>query len=56
MLTRNYSAIADQTQRPFGTTKSVRKNRSWSWNPNHRKPGKCRSINPQQYEKELAHA
>lgn len=31
MLTRNYVAIADRTQRPFGTTKSVRSQRSWAW-------------------------
>ena len=31
MLTRNYVAIADQTQRPFGTNKSVRKGSNWAF-------------------------
>lgn len=56
MLTRNYVAIADQTQRPFQTSKSTRASRSWAWDRNNRKPGKCRNINPKQYDKENANA
>lgn len=54
MLTRNYVAIADQTQRPFTTPKSARKHRSWAWNPKQRKPGKVVKINPKTYDKEMS--
>ena len=52
MLTRNYVAIADQTQRPFQTSKSTRKHKSWAWNPRNRRPSKVVKINPQDYDKE----
>ena len=50
MLTRNYSAIADQTQRPFSSPKSTRKHRSWAWNPKARRPGKVTQIDPATYD------
>lgn len=52
MLTRNYVAIADRTQRPFQESRSVRSSRGWSWTKKHAKPGACVKINPQAYDKE----
>jgi hypothetical protein len=52
MLTRNYVAIADQTQQQVFERKSTRRHRSWSWNPKNRKPGKVVTINPNVYDKE----
>lgn len=54
MLTRNYVAIADQTQRPFQQSRSVTAQRSWSWNPKLRKPQPVTTINPQDYERLMA--
>jgi hypothetical protein len=50
MLTRNYQAIADQTQRPFSTPKSARARRSWAWDSKKRKPGKVTRIDPATYD------
>lgn len=52
MLTRNYVAIADRTQKPFQESRSVRSTRSWNWNRKHAKPGACLKINPREYDKE----
>jgi hypothetical protein len=51
MLTRNYVAIAEQTQRPFTQSKSTRAHRHWSWNPKQRKPSKVTLINPKDYDR-----
>lgn len=45
MLVRNYDAIAKQTA-PTKAPKSVRKHRSWAWNPKARKPGPVTVTRP----------
>ena len=42
-LIRNYVAIADGTQQ-VKSNGQVRKHRSWSWNPAHKKPSRVKNI------------